>query len=249
MAPSFEDFKARFKFAPHLSGHVGVEREWFIVENATDRIVPRAPEVIAALGGTSDVFTYELSACQGESRHGPCRLLDLKKLLVETDRHLQETLRLLGLRAEYISTAPADLPLDVYPDERYLGIVKEMPKEKLAAACRTAGTHVHIGMRDHKHALHSYRERRAQCDHLVSLGNCSDGERFKLYERVQPQWQPRAYESWYAFYLDALASGFAENPRDNWQIIRITAKGTLEYRMFDSTPEVDKIVEWAAQCA
>jgi gamma-glutamyl:cysteine ligase YbdK (ATP-grasp superfamily) len=243
-------FRSRFRFNTHLKGYVGVERESFLVDRKSGLIVPRSPEVMATLVSITPQITYELSACQVESRHGPCKLTELKAQLLETDALLQRALKPFGLRAEYIPVAPKDIPLDIYPDPdgRYAHIAASISRETLAAACRAAGTHVHVGMRDHDDALEHHNEMCEQFDELVAAGNTSRGERIAAYGIVNPDWRPRPYGSWSSFYDDAARHGFEKNPRDNWKGSRMTAKGTLETRVFDTTDQVNLIVYWAEMC-
>ena len=241
-------FTSRFTFRGPAD-EFGVEREFFFVDQRTGLIVPCPTHVMATLVRVSPKFTYELSACQGESRHGPCKLIDLKRELQETDRLLQQTLEQFGLRAEYIPVAPVTIPLAVYqdPQRRYARIAADMSQDVLSAACRAAGTHVHRGMRDHESALEHHNRMCERFDELVATGDTSQGERIALYGLVKPDWRPRRYASWSTFYDDAARNGFEKNPRNNWKGMRI-ARDTHETRVFDSTNKVDLIVHWAELC-
>ncbi|MEK7498442.1 MAG: hypothetical protein AAB611_01120, partial [Patescibacteria group bacterium] len=41
--------------------------------------------------------------------------------------------------------------------------------------------------------------------------------------------------------------GFAENPRNCWDLIRISRHGTIEFRMFGVTDHVDEVLMWVSR--
>lgn len=274
---TIEKFKHKFLYDAIRTLYVGVERESFIEENW--KIVPKAHEILSTITSRgifepahisgnyfsgdnweehkarwhavrADEFSYELSACQIESRIGPCRLKDLRWKLKRVDDHLELLLRLKGCQPLHIEVAPADMPLAVYPDPsgRYQKITKNMPREILLAACRVAGTHVHIGMRDHEMALRVYNYVIQYCDELCEMGNGSFGERLAIYKQMAPDYEPKPYSSWEEYYQTAVAKGFAEDPRKCWTLIRISVHGTIEFRMFGATDSIERIVNWATRC-
>lgn len=243
-----EAFRSRFTFAPPLVGHVGVERECFIVDNQ-GTIVPRAPELLNVLEKHDPTkrFGYELSASQIEGHTGPCRVEELEEQLEEGDRLLQRGLNELGLNVSYVEVAPSTMPLDVFPDPtgRYATIVEKMPKRVLLAACRIIGTHVHVGMPNHEIALNVYNRVIRHCDELIALGDNSCGERLRIYHEVKPDCLPKRYENWLAFHRIAVKEGFEVDLRNCWSLIRISKFGTIEGRMFGASPLPSRVVHWA----
>lgn len=245
-------FQSKFAFKPEGAFLVGVERECFLAD-LSGRIVPHAPQVIAhakCSGIPIESIGYELSACQIETRTVPA-LVDRLPFEVEwPERELNRTLRDLDLQALHVAVAPADMPLDVYPDPtgRYAEITRDMPHEVLLAACRVAGTHVHIGMPDHETALQVYNGVLKHARELCAYGGGLEGERLQIYRVVAPDREPKPYEDWPAFLRAAEEKGFAENPRNCWTLIRISVHGTLEFRMFSATPSRDSVVEWGSLC-
>lgn len=239
-------FRQLFNFDQSKTMFVGVEREFFTIDSQGS-IVPKAKLVLENANGS---FGYELSACQVESRIGPCRLASLMAKLVEVDESLAVYFKLAGLNCGTYEVAPADIPLDVYPDpsRRYQEMVKRMPRETLLAACRVIGTHIHIGMPDHETALKVYNRVIEKCSMLCALGDGSSGERLKIYRTVAPDCDPRPYESWQEFHDYARAKGFDQDPRKCWNLIRISKHGTIEFRMFGATSSLEKIVNWAKLC-
>ena len=244
----FDAYRSRFGFRTEGAFLVGVERECFLTD-ASGAIAPLAPRVLAYL--TDPVqFGYELSACQLETRVGPCRPSELAAALAANDAQVAAAERALGFGRLHREVGPADIPLDVYPDPtgRYAQIVKTLPLEVLRAACRVIGTHVHIGMPDHDVALAAYNHATAYLDELCALGDGSGGERLGIYAVMAPQWRPPRFDSWQDFYEAAVANGFDADPRKCWTLIRISVHGTIEFRMFGATGDLNRIVGWAKRC-
>lgn len=272
---TIEEFKRQFTYNQHKIGFLGVEQE--VVIEKDGKIVPMAHEILSTITSRGifepahisgnyfsgdnweahkarwhpvepNEFGYELPAAQIESRIGPCQLKDLKWKLEKVNEHLILLLKLKGCRPLHIEVAPEDMPLDVYPTERYQKITKNMPRAILLAACRVAGTHVHIGMRDHAMALRVYNYVIKHLAELCEMGNGSFGERLAIYKQMAPDYEPKLYASWDEYYQTALAKGFAEDPRKCWTLIRISVHGTIEFRMFGATDSIDRIVNWATRC-
>jgi len=249
MEVRFCDFVQLFQFNPELAFHIGVEREAFLTDPA-GKIAPLAQEVLRHLPDAKR-FGYELSACQIEERIGPCKPDDVREALLENELLLANLETRVGFGRLWQEVAPADIPLDVYPDPtgRYAQIARAMPLEKLAAACRVTGTHIHIGMPDHETALRVHNGIVAHVDDLVQMGDASRGERMRLYSVVEPDWRPLRHPDWWRFYEHARRRGFAANPRDCWSIVRLSRHGTIEFRMFGSTPDIDAIASvWVPEC-
>lgn len=260
---SLEKFKNLFTYDRSKALFVGIERE-SLIANKDGEIVPEAHKILTGIDQglreacrsepivppEKGAFGYELSACQIESRVGPCHLEDLRNLLRYRDMGLNAVLRHYGLSALHTEVGPEDMPLDVYPDPtgRYQKMTKDMPRKILMAACRVIGTHVHIGMLDHEAALRTYNHAIRHYAELCELGNGSFGERLAIYRQMAPDFEPRSYASWDEYYQTALANGFAEDPRKCWTLIRISVHGTIEFRMFGATDSIDRIVSWAIRC-
>lgn len=241
-------FMQRFDFREDGRLLVGIERECFIV-NGGDMIVPRSAEVLDYLTDRKR-FGYELSACQLEDRIGPVDIEDVKRSLLQNEHDIEEVEHKLGFRRLHLEVAPETMPLDVFPDPtgRYQKITLDMPRHILSAACRVVGTHIHIGMPDHETALKVYDGVIGQTDVLCKIGDGSDGKRLEIYRIMAPDFQPPPYGSWREFYETAVQKGFVNDPRKCWTLIRISVHGTIEFRMFGATDDLDKIVSWARIC-
>ena len=239
-------------FNSDLAYHIGVEREYFIT-SMKGIIVPCAFDVLQKLPKIENVgeYSYELSACQIETKSVPCASLDqIWETQIELEDTLDSALKQIGLRKSSFSVAPSDMPLDVYPDPtgRYAEISANMLKETLLAACQITGTHFHVGMPNARTALRVYNHVIKHCVAINAIGDNSQGKRLELYRTVAPQCNPVRYNSWEDFVTYSTLNGFAENLRNCWHLIRLTRHGTIEFRNFGATYSVDDIVKWARYC-
>lgn len=251
---TFEEFIDQFKFNPSRNLFVGIERECHLV-NSDGNIVPIAVKVLDHLGfnrtgSNNGHFGYELSACQIEWRAGPCRLINLTDNLKRDENILKQAEEKLGFTRSFDEVAPEDMPLDVYPDPtgRYQEITKNMPRRVLSAACRVIATHIHIGMPNPKTALRAYNKVIEKIDYLCEIGDHSDGKRLEIYKIMAPNYLSPHYKSWSDFYDKAVHENFTEDPRSCWTLIRISKHGTIEFRMFGATEDLNEILYWACFC-
>ena len=239
-----QQFFSQFRFRPELRRFVGVEREYFLVD-ANGVPVPRSKEFLHAVRNPE--WTFELSACQVEHRTKPrSDLGQMESDLFMAQAFAQSTARTkLGCRLVALEVAPADMPLDVYPDKpRYAKIAATLPIATLLAACRVTGTHIHVGMSSMEEAV-AFRDRMIpHIDRFAHMGDHTCGERLRLYHTVAGNEEPKPYGSAEAFYADAAARGFADNPRNCWDLVRISAHGTVELRMFGMTADTSEIRHW-----
>lgn len=244
----FREFEELFKFEPRYRLYVGVERERFIVDELGNPL-PMSKQVMETLP-LSDSFGYELSACQLEDRVGPLKIGSLEGALRLNDEYIEEAVRSLGLHQRFMEVAPDHMDLTVFQDPtgRYQRITKNMPREVLLAACRVAGTHVHIGMPDITTALKVYNAVVGYWELLCGVIDHSGGERLAIYKKMAKDYEPLRYSSLDAFYQYACLSGFDSDPRKNWQLIRVTIHGTIEFRMAGATVNVSEVVEFAQIC-
>lgn len=169
---------------------------------------------------------------------------------VHYESELRQAEKNLDFSRSFINVAPGDMPLDVYPDPtgRYQKIIAGMPRKVLLAACRIIGTHIHIGMPDHDTALRVYNRVISHTRQLSNLGDKSNGRRLEIYKIMAPNPDPPIYKTWEEFYQEAVSNGFASDPRSCWALIRISVHGTIEFRMFGGTDDIDLIAAWAKKC-
>ncbi len=244
----FQKFLNRFNFRPQGEMLVGIERECFLT-NLSGKIIPISVEVLEELG-KGERFAHDLPKCQLEDRVGPVVLKQVRNELEFNERRIKEAEQKLGFKRSFVEVGPLDTPIDVSPDStgRYQEIEKSLPKETLLSACRVIGTHVHIGMPSHEIALMVYNHVIKFTDQLCALGDGSNGERFKIYKQMAPDFNPPYYNSWRSFYQEALSKGFIKDPRSCWHLVRLSIHGTIEFRMFGATPDIHKVYSWAEKC-
>ena len=242
---SVRDFLSKFSFKSEMAGFIGIEREHFLVSLIDNDYVPQSKTFLETVRNNS--WTYELSACQVESRIEPqIDLSAIKMELLANENMGNKVAGKLGLKLWNQEVANIDIPLDVYPNHRYLEISKMISEEKLRAACRVAGTHIHLGVGDINHAIKVNNLLIPHLETLCGLGDHSTGERLRLYRTMAKNWQPIIYQNPEHLFEVAQAEGFVDNPRDCWKLIRISIHGTVELRMFGTTDNIDEILEWVS---
>ncbi len=237
-----------FSFHPDKPMLIGCEREFFLT-GKTGMISPLASKASRILQG-DPAFGYELSACQFEMRVGPSIIGDFEKASWHAHKFLVGQLGMHDIYPKFITVAPEDMPLDVYPDPtgRYQEITRDMPVEILRAACRVAGTHFHVGMPDHETALRVYNRVIGSFKELCEMGNLSRGERMAIYQIMAKDNKPIPYSDWDELYWHYSNNGYDHDPRKCWHLIRISAHGTIEFRMFDNTDDLSLVNAWGKKC-
>lgn len=231
-----------------LVDHLGGEREHFLTQEvgripgqgsgwdrspAIPGIVYFRPRAAEFLKGMSEAWTCELPACQVEFRTKPhATLLGLGlELLCGLWQGMRRAAR-LGLSLGCQEVAPESMPMDVFPKPRYHAIAQHLTPERLHAACRVTGVHIHYGCRDLSHAIRVHNALLQHLHRFVAMGDHSGGERMRLYHVVT---QGKSYSSEYRdedhFFEVARAEGFFEDLSSCWHLIRITVHGTVEVRL------------------
>lgn len=244
-------FFEQFNFDPQKTLFVGIEREAFTSKNG--KILPIVPEVLPVINSFKpefQVFGYELSACQIEMKYGPYSHSDVYSGLINAEYERKSFEEKLNFECHFSDTAGQDISLDIYPDPtgRYAAIAKSLSPEVLHAACFVAGTHVHIGMPSADDALRVYNNLCSHVDELTQMGDNSKGERLLYYRLMSKETTPKKHESLQSWFEDSVEKGYSCDPRKCWTLIRISVHGTIEFRMFGSTPDIDKINQWVSVC-
>ncbi|MFC1656754.1 hypothetical protein ACFL14_02240 [Patescibacteria group bacterium] len=239
----FQEFLSRFNFQKDLVGCVGVERERFLI-NGDLNIVPRAFDFLQLINDF-ETWTYELSACQVEDRTKPLRsVCQIKEAMFLNEITGLKIAKELGLGFAVYEVAGEKMPLDVYPDPRYLEIKSTITPDRLSAACRVTATHFHIGMPNLLTAIHVSNYLRKYIELFSGIGDHSNGIRLGLYKEMAKDWNPPFYENEEHYFEVARKGGHVSNSRDCWHLIRISKYGTVELRMFGVTEDLDEICSW-----
>lgn len=244
--PSYEQFMRSFGFTRARGGRrVGVEREFFLcLEGIPD---PNAQEFLYRMGTHTDHgdrWTYELSACQVERRTAPHNTLDgLREDLESGSREGHTVAGFMSREMRSFEVAPADMTLTLYPDERYAKIGESLGEDRLRAACRVAGVHVHVECFSPEDAVRVYNALRAELPKLARLGDHSDGERLRLYSKVVNGLHiPPHVDSFQHLYHLAVEAGWGNDLRSCWWIIRFSRHGTVEVRVFGATDSIEEVL-------
>lgn len=238
-------FLKKFEFKKELCGYIGIEREHFLM-SPSGIYIPEAKNFLKRI--CDPRWTYELSACQAEVRTAPhSNLSSLSRELLENWNNGRKCAEDLGIMLVNREVGDADMPLEIYPDPRYLKIIRSIPHERLSAACRVAGTHIHIGVSNIRHALLVQNTLIRHLDEFCAIGDHSGGERLRLYKTMAENWRPIPYKNSGHFAEVARQQEFLENPRNCWQLVRISIHGTVELRMFGVTDNIDEIIGWTTR--
>lgn len=239
-----------FRLEPDNTGKCGVEVELFTAKN--NLIVPAAPEVMARLQDTelAPWFSPEFSACQIEFKTPPVYPEDMHAALIERQTLLHRILKEMQLEPLYAPIAPENMPLDIYPLERYTKeIAPSLTREQLLSAFRVAGLHIHYGTHDMYHALYLYNKLAEHFSQLLTFGDKSNGARRAVYRKAASDWQPARFADLRDLYQYACEHGFTEDLRRWWSELRISHFGTVELRSPDTTPDMAEAATWVRMYA
>ncbi len=241
------EFLRQFLFNGTVDPLIGIERERFLEKNG--EFAPLSLKLTRYLNDERR-FGPELSAFQLEDRTSPVLLPELGDELERNDDLIRRACRWAGAVSVLNPVAPKNLPLDITDLPRYEGIRGKLSEERLSAACRVAGTHIHCNMPDLVTAVQVHDSVRRHIDDLIALGDTCGGERLHLYRKVAPNASDiPEFGSVLGFYEDALRGGWVEDPRSCYRLIRISVHGTIEFRMFDATNDNGLVLQWAAVCS
>lgn len=237
---------------------IGVERERFIISetsrkivNAINILLPEVRKNAVRKGLPENLFGYEFFAGQIEDRTPVCdSLSELQKALDANDRILYESAGNVGLSfyfSEFVEENEIET-LEVNPfDERHQRIWETIPQERRLAASRVIATHVHIGVSPIE-ALKLFSVcSRDVISMLALIGDHSDGKRMAAYKAMA---QIDGCLPKFCTFEDLLA--YIENhggEKNVWDLVRYKpSTKTMEFRMFGSTPKVEKVIEYAKTC-
>lgn len=249
--PSLPEFLASLRYtAVRGTRRVGVEREFFLYHEG--RPDPNAQEFLLRVGTHTEhgaAWTYELSACQIEHRTEPHKDLgDLRKDLVEGSNDANAIAGYMNREVRGIEVAPESMTLATYPDPRYAKIAESLGEDRLRAACRVAGVHVHVECFSLDDAIRVYGALRHELPRLVRLGDHSGGQRMRLYGVVVNGLHiPPSVENAEHLYERACNGGWGIDHRSCWWAIRFSRHGTIEVRVFGSVDNIDEVVNYARQ--
>lgn len=235
----------------------GIERERFIL-NAQNQIVPEIGKLLPLVQKIArerdvsmDRFTYELFAGQIEDRTPPCcDLFSLRDSLVVNDNILNLAINKLNLSFDYSEFVDVEkiASFDVNPfDERHKKIWASIPEERRMSASVVAAVHVHISVNEDDAVQLLNLCRKDVVDHLISLGDHSCFKRINAYRiMAETDGVPPLFSNFSEVMNYITLSGGEKNI---WDLVRYKpSTGTVEFRMFGTTPNVDEIIGYVNAC-
>ncbi len=248
---------------------LGVEVEYWIVDNETGRPVPNSVDILDAVsapyGGEHPKAKHELFESSIEVITGICETpAEARADIQATLDELQPELDARGVSMMSAGTHPFVhwTDLTISPNPRYHQLVEtiQWPARRLMIH----GVHVHVGVRSKEKAIQTVNGLTTYLPHLLAL-SCSspywEGEdtglasaRTKVFEIMPTAGLPPRMADWAEFelFLDALIrAGSISTVREVWWDIRPhPGFGTVELRMCDGIPSLMEVSAIAAlaQC-
>jgi carboxylate-amine ligase len=244
---SSTDLSHAFAAAAPLT--VGIEEELMLLDAATLDLAPRAPELLAAIGGDQR-YKLEMPAAQFELLTPPCASVPEAAAHVDRARaDLAEVAARLGLRVAAAGVHPFAAPLgELNPGERYDATHAEYGE---VARCQLVfGLHVHVAVGGAEATIAVHDALRSHLPELAALAAAGPfyagrdtglaSVRPEISGLLPRQGVPPVLGSMGAF-AEALdwgaRAGGVPQPRSWWWELRPHAGyGTLEVRVCDSQP-------------
>ena len=277
MVMNTKEFKQMFVYQPDETLRVQVERNAFILD-LDGKLYPGAHTIMARaydIADKDEVFDirvvdipvrfipdtaigYGFSPFQIKSQTTVCPVDQIRHSLKAVEKRLYSYMRLrpsqLGggdaFTACYNEITGEAIPLCVTRDPvgHYDGLARTMSKEIISIHCQTLSTSVHLSMPDHETALAVYNKVIFASDWLYNQSDKSNGKRVRDLSEAMIEYSPNYYGSWTDI-MDTLFSKQAlRNPGRFYPFIRLTRHGTIEFRMFGGSSDIDEIVRWVDRC-
>lgn len=248
---------------------LGVEVEYWVVDNETGMPVSNSVDILSAVGephgGEHPKAKHELFESSIEVITGICENpAEARADIQATLDELQPELDARGVSMMSSGTHPFVhwTDLTISPNPRYLELVEtiQWPARRLMIH----GVHVHVGVRSKEKSIQTVNGLTTYLPHLLAL-SCSspywEGEdtglasaRTKVFEVMPTAGLPPRMDDWAEFemFLDALIrAGSISTVREVWWDIRPhPGFGTVELRMCDGIPTLMEVsaVAALAQC-
>ena len=236
-----------FNFDPRHAMSVDLEKECFLSRNG-EHIEPIAYQVLMQIILRN--VNSKLPACQMRYKTGMVKIQQLSEQAELMEMALTVGERNIGFRRIFQEVGPDNVPCDVFPDPAgtYQSDAAKMSPDELKTSCQITSTSVHVGMPDAATALRVYNWSIRATERLCSAGDGSDGRRLKLYRLIYSSCDPKPYSDWSEFYEDARQNGFADDPRINRRLIRITPQGAITFSTFGIAADPEQELLWAQTC-
>ncbi|GBD06624.1 Putative glutamate--cysteine ligase 2 [bacterium HR21] len=244
---------------------IGVEEEYMVLDPQTWDLRSHIGMELLSRGRMvlHEHIKPELHSSIVEVGTGVCRTIqEVRQELVKIRSVVAHLARQNGLLIGAASTHPFARwqEQEIYPDERYLGIVEDM--QILARSLLIFGLHIHIGIENRETQIQLMNVMRYFLPHVLALSTNSPfwmgmntglkSYRSKVFERFPRTALPDFFGSWAEFenYVKLLIrTGCIDNGKKIWWDIRPHPFfPTLEIRICDIPMRVDETVALAALC-
>ncbi len=238
---------------------LGVEEEYQTIDPETRDLRSHIDSEIISKGKMllKEAVKAEMHQSVVEVGTGICR--DIKEAASEVKCLRSEIVDLAkknGLRLAAAGTHPfADWrKQDIYPDERYEIIVKDL--KMVARANLIFGLHVHVGVEDHETSIHLMNAARYFLPHIMALSTNSPfwlgmdtglkSYRCKVFDKFPRTNIPDAFTSYgeYEYFVNLLIkTNCIDNAKKIWWDIRPHPNfPTLEFRICDVPMRADETI-------
>lgn len=250
----------RIPFSPSLLGSLGVEMEWFTVDNDSGMQVPAAAAYLAARPPTprikQELFTSILEI-NTDIHHGSRACVsELQELYCEATKGVAAYNA--GLLAAGTHPFSAWHEQTASSDERYARLIERL--QWVAKRFNICGIHVHIGMPDGDACIHSMNALMPVLPVFLAISANSPfwrgmdtglhACRIKIFEGLSQGGMPFYFEDWKDFEHCAgrlIATGSIDSIRDIWWEMRPHPDfGTLEIRIGDMPASKDDALAYIA---
>ncbi|MCS6965239.1 MAG: carboxylate-amine ligase [Candidatus Kapabacteria bacterium] len=244
---------------------LGIEEEYMILDPRTLDLRSHIDMELLSQGRMvlQEHIKPELHGSILEVGTGVCRTVqEARQELVKIRSVVAYLARQNGLLIGAASTHPFARwqEQQIYPDERYLGIVEDM--QILARSLLIFGLHIHIGIENRETQIQLMNVMRYFLPHVLALSTNSPfwmgmdtglkSYRSKIFERFPRTALPDFFSSWAEFnnYVQLLIrTGCIDNGKKIWWDIRPHPFfPTLEIRICDLPMRVDETIALAALC-
>lgn len=248
-----------FKSSPHMT--LGVELELQIIDQKTKDLYPGSPKIFEKLGGEREHIKPELVQAMIEINTGICETVgQVRSDLHQQVGNLRSVANELGLTLAGAGSHPFARYSDriVYPAERYRYLIDR--NRWIARRLMIFGLHVHVGMRDAKHAMAMNNAMLHYVPHVLGLSASSPfwqgvdtglaSWRVTIFEALPTGGHPCTFDTWgqfESFYDSMIVSKSISSIKDIWWDIRPhPTYGTVELRVCDGLPTIEETVSVVA---
>ncbi|MBI3337099.1 MAG: hypothetical protein HY005_00545 [Candidatus Staskawiczbacteria bacterium] len=237
---------------------LGIERERFIINSISNKIVPaigillpKVHEEAKRISLSEELFTYELFAGQIEDKTLPCNsLLSLKDALITNDQIMRKVASKHGLGFDFSELVEENRisSLEVNPfSKRHQNLWYSISPERRLAASVVAAVHVHLAIPE-SHVVKILNIcRRKVIGKLTKIGDHSDGKRINAYTiMAKTDGVPPLFSNFKEVLEYINVKGGEKNV---WDLVRFKpSTRTIEFRMFGTTESIEEIIEYAKAC-